>query len=1042
VLAADAGGADTVSEVQALVTTVTDALAKIEAYNVSDGDGSAPDPTVEDYVDAGVTGVTAGNVYAANAKVLAADTGGADTTLEVQALVDAPIAKINLNGEGDFIGQLIKPVEVLINGVVRTYYYWDRDGSGDLGGVDFTTHATLDSLFNNGADTTSADGTRLYTMADGTILRLPTVGRHGSNQDVDDNDVVSSPTENQTTYTDYAAIKDAFDGSGTGSGTPEGWSGTSNGYWSATTQDGRANEHGAYNLNTGTWSLKSDAFNSYYVALEVVTVADQALAKIEAYNVSDGDGSASVPTVGDYSNAGVTGVTTDNLAAVNAQVSAAATGGANSAVEIQNLVTTVTDALAKIEAYNNGDDTSPAALDVADYAAAGITGVTADNLAAVNAQVLAAATGDADTVSEVQGLVVAAVAALALAKIEDYNNGDGASPAALAVQDYVDAGITGVTTDNLDVVNAQVLAADAGGADTVSEVQALVTTVTDALAKIEAYNVSDGDGSAPLPTVDDYVDAGITGVTQSNLDAANAKVLAADTGGADTSLEVQALVDGPIAKINLNGEGDFIGQLIKPVEVLINGVVRTYYYWDRNGNGEGDYGNALVGDTATHDQLDSLFNNNADTTDSARSYTMSDGTILRLPTLGIAVGRDVDLDENVASPTDNQTELDDLAAIKDAFDGTGDGLGLPTGWGADAVYHSATSTIAGQHWVMSFGAGNSSSQGDGLTTYVALEVVTVADQALAKIEAYNVSDGDGSASVPTVGDYSNAGVTGVTTDNLAAVNAQVSAAATGGADTVSEVQALVTAADALAEIAEDVAGNANGTPVTAAQIGLVAKNVDAALEAQYQTALADGSNYADPTSPTAAEVQAVVNAVNPPPAATIDLSGEAGFGGQLINPVEVLINGVERTFYFWDRSGNGVAGSGDLVNHNVLDTLFNGGADTTDAIDDRSYTMADGTILRLPTNGTEVGREVYRDEIVASPTENQTVLDDFAAINDAFNGVSSGTLKSGTPDGWEASNYWTATSTGAGYHVAHGLHVGTSNASLDGNVAWLALEVV
>jgi len=587
-----------------------------------------------------------------------------------------------------------------------------------------------------------------------------------------------------------------------------------------------------------------------------------------------------------------------------------------------------------------------------------------------------------------------------------------------------------------------VLAADAGGADTVSEVQALVTTVTDALAKIEAYNVSDGDGSAPLPTVDDYVDAGITGVTQSNLDAANAKVLAADTGGADTSLEVQALVDGPIAKINLNGEGDFIGQLIKPVEVLINGVVRTYYYWDRNGNGEGDYGNALVGDTATHDQLDSLFNNNADTTDSARSYTMSDGTILRLPTLGIAVGRDVDLDENVASPTDNQTELDDLAAIKDAFDGTGDGLGLPTGWGADAVYHSATSTIAGQHWVMSFGAGNSSSQGDGLTTYVALEVVTVADQALAKIEAYNVSDGDGSASVPTVGDYSNAGVTGVTTDNLAAVNAQVSAAATGGADTVSEVQALVTAADALAEIAEDVAGNANGTPVTAAQIGLVAKNVDAALEAQYQTALADGSNYADPTSPTAAEVQAVVNAVNPPPAATIDLSGEAGFGGQLINPVEVLINGVERTFYFWDRSGNGVAGSGDLVNHNVLDTLFNGGADTTDAIDDRSYTMADGTILRLPTNGTEVGREVYRDEIVASPTENQTVLDDFAAINDAFNGVSSGTLKSGTPDGWEASNYWTATSTGAGYHVAHGLHVGTSNASLDGNVAWLALEVV
>ena len=90
--------------------------------------------------------------------------------------------------------------------------------------------------------------------------------------------------------------------------------------------------------------------------------------------------------------------------------------------------------------------------------------------------------------------------------------------------------------------------------------------------------MSDGDGSAPLPTVDDYVDAGITGVTQSNLDAANAKVLAADTGGADTSLEVQALVDAPLATIDLSGEAGFGGQLINPVEVLINGVERTFYF--------------------------------------------------------------------------------------------------------------------------------------------------------------------------------------------------------------------------------------------------------------------------------------------------------------------------------------------------------------------------------------------------------------------------------------------------------------------------------
>ncbi len=59
-------------------------------------------------------------------------------------------------------------------------------------------------------------------------------------------------------------------------------------------------------------------------------------------------------------------------------------------------------AVTKIEAYNNGDGSSPAALVVADYTAAGVTGVTADNLAAANAKVLAAATGGADTTAEVQ----------------------------------------------------------------------------------------------------------------------------------------------------------------------------------------------------------------------------------------------------------------------------------------------------------------------------------------------------------------------------------------------------------------------------------------------------------------------------------------------------------------------------------------------------------------------------------------------------------------------------------------------------------------
>jgi hypothetical protein len=140
--------------------------------------------------------------------------------------------------------------------------------------------------------------------------------------------------------------------------------------------------------------------------------------------------------------------------------------------------------LTKIEAYNRGDGITPSPLSVQDYAGAGITGVSADNLAAVNAQVLAQNDGGADTVNKVTALVTAANAALA--KIEDYNNGDGTTPAALTPQDYAAAGITGVSADNVGAINAKVLAAAVGEANTVGEIQGFANGVNYALVKIEA----------------------------------------------------------------------------------------------------------------------------------------------------------------------------------------------------------------------------------------------------------------------------------------------------------------------------------------------------------------------------------------------------------------------------------------------------------------------------------------------------------------------------------------------------------------------------
>jgi hypothetical protein len=160
--------------------------------------------------------------------------------------------------------------------------------------------------------------------------------------------------------------------------------------------------------------------------------------------------------------------------------------------DVQNLVDSI-NALATIEAYNNGDGTTPPPPTVDDYADAGISGVTDDTLDDVNARVLSQDPGGADTVPEVQNLVDS-INALAL--IEAYNKGDGTTPPPPTVDDYADAGISGVTDDTLDDVNARVLSQDPGGADTVPEVQNLVDSIN-ALALIEAYN--NGDGTTPPP---------------------------------------------------------------------------------------------------------------------------------------------------------------------------------------------------------------------------------------------------------------------------------------------------------------------------------------------------------------------------------------------------------------------------------------------------------------------------------------------------------------------------------------------------------------
>ena len=690
----DGTGVDTVAEVQALVDGVNAAIAVIEDFNNGDG-ATPPPPTAEDYAAIGVTGVSADNLAAVNAQVLAAAAGGADTPAEVQALVDAA-------------DQAIAAIEAYNNGDGTTPA---APTSADYAAIG-VTGVTDDILAAVNAQVLAADA--------GGADSVPEI------QALADAGVAA-----------VAAIEAYNNGDGTTPAAP-----TLQDYLDAGVVDVTADNLDS--VNARILALAPGEADTVAEIQAQVDAANNALANIEAYNNGDGT-TPPPPTVQDYVDANVTGVSADNLAAVNAQVLAAAAGGADTPAEIQALVTAADAAIAAIEAYNNGDGTTPPALTLQDYADAGITGVTADNLTAVNAQVLAAATGGADTTPEIQALVTAADAAIAT--IEAYNNGDGTTPPAPSAADYDAIGVTGVTADNLAAVNAQVLAAAAGGADTPAEVQALVTAADAAIAAIEAYNNGDGT-TPPALTVQDYADAGITGVTADNLAAVNAQVLAAAAGGADTAPEIQAIVTSADAAI---------------------AAIEAY------NNGDGSTPPALT----------------------VQDYA----------------------DAGVTGVT-----ADNLVAVNAQV------LAAATG-GAD-------------------------------TPAEVQALVTAADAAIAAIEAYNNGDGTTPPAL-TAQDYADAGVTGVSADNLAAVNAQVLAAATGGADTPAEVQALVTAADA-AIAAIEAYNNGDGMTPPAltlqdyADAGITGVSADN-LDAINAAVLALGPGGAD----TVTEIQTTVDAVAP-----------------------------------------------------------------------------------------------------------------------------------------------------------------------------------
>ena len=179
--------------------------------------------------------------------------------------------------------------------------------------------------------------------------------------------------------------------------------------------------------------------------------------------------------------------------------------------------------------------------------------------------------------------------------------------------------------------------------------------------------------------------------------------------------------------VGADGSTVFGGQLIHPVTV--DG--RTYYYWDRDGSGDDIEHNDYNPDKATHDELNALFNNGDITTNANNSFTLPDGTVLRLPELGDPdheEGTENGLNPSPVGSENNNPDYTGLLSIWDAHNSDNGKNGVPDGW-YPYNYWSASSTSgedAGlqKHAILSMTMGDSFSQSGWIREwYVAIEVV-------------------------------------------------------------------------------------------------------------------------------------------------------------------------------------------------------------------------------------------------------------------------------------------------------------------------------
>ena len=445
--------------------------------------------------------------------------------------------------------------------------------------------------------------------------------------------------------------------------------------------------------------------------------------------ISGYDGSNTTPSEANFTALSVTGVSASNISSVNSVLAVLSVATTDSRAEVQSIVNTYVAILNAADGTAN----SGLALTAANYQNIGLTDITSSSQANLFSSILDSNVDSAvDAYSELQ--ILANIVARLLITAAGGNPTPPITAAELAL-----IGINGVTSTNLSSVLSTIAATtdNGSGIDDLAKLQGVVDTgIANARSASQAI-IANYDGTNTVPTLADFVNIGVTGVISGQIAAINTFIAVRPTVDTDSQVEVQAIVDA-------------YAKLVSSANGLADGGVPL------SANEFATLGLSSVDSSAEVSLLNDL------------------------------------IDVRSGTAVDSYAEVAALASIVTRFIGEAAGVASsPALTPADFVALGISGVTAENLAEVLIAIRASADDGSEIDTLT--EVRTLVDTAVAlsrqnAIDTISRYDGTSATTTPTLADFANAGVTGVTNGNLVSINSAFAVIGIADSDATEEIQ--------------------------------------------------------------------------------------------------------------------------------------------------------------------------------------------------------------------------------------------------------------